>query len=242
MILLVGLGNPGDKYIRTRHNIGFMAVDEIADAFSLGPEKSKHQSLMREGTIGTEKVIVLKPQTYMNESGRAVAAVAQFYKLDPAEIIVFHDELDLAPGKLRTKLGGGHAGHNGLRSIHAHIGESYRRVRLGIGHPGDKSKVSGYVLHDFAKSDNDWLGPLLATVAKEVTWLVKGEDQRFQTAVGQVLNTPNKGEKRSKTVAKSAIAQAKPLKNDAKPVNPAETPADSDDGPFAALKRMIKGT
>ena len=235
MILLVGLGNPGDKYIRTRHNIGFMAVDEIADALSFGPEKAKHQGLMREGTIGTQKVITLKPQTYMNESGRAVAAVAQFYKLDPSEIIVFHDELDLAPGKLRTKTGGGHAGHNGLRSIHAHLGEAYRRVRLGIGHPGDKSKVSGYVLHDFAKADADWLGPLLAAIAKEASWLVKGEDQRFQTAIAQALNTPKKtGKPRndegklSKTDAKSGNAAAKPLK--------------SEDGPFASLKRMIKGT
>jgi len=109
--------------------------------------------------------------------------MAKFYKIDPSDIIVFHDELDLAPGKLRTKTGGGHAGHNGLRSIHAHIGESYRRVRLGIGHPGDKSKVSGYVLHDFAKTDAEWIGPQLATIAKEATWLVKGDDQRFQTAV-----------------------------------------------------------
>ena len=235
MILLVGLGNPGDKYARTRHNIGFMAVDEIADAQSFGPEKSKHQGLIREGTIGTEKVIVLKPQTYMNESGRAVAAVAQFYKLHPDDIIVFHDELDLAPGKLRTKTGGGHAGHNGLRSIHAHIGESYRRVRLGIGHPGDKSKVSGYVLHDFAKADTDWIGPLLAAVARETSWLVKGEDQRFQTAVAQGLNTPKKG-------GKLRNDEGKPFKTDAKPGKIAEKPSDSDGGPFAALKRMIKGS
>jgi len=138
---LVGLGNPGEKYERTRHNIGFMAVDEIADRLSFGPERSKHQGIMREGTVGTEKVITLKPQTFMNDSGRSVAAVAQFYKLNPSEIIVFHDELDLVPGKLRMKTGGGHAGHNGLRSIHAHIGEAYRRVRLGIGHPGIGSKT-----------------------------------------------------------------------------------------------------
>lgn len=235
MILLVGLGNPGEKYERTRHNIGFMAVDEIADALSFGPERSKHQGILREGTVGIEKVITLKPQTYMNESGRSVAAVAKFYKLDPSEIIVFHDELDLVPGKLRMKTGGGHAGHNGLRSIHAHLGEAYRRVRLGIGHPGDKSKVSGYVLRDFAKADGEWLGPLLAAMAREATWLVKGEDQRFQTAVAQELNTPKKGEKAGKAEGKSA-------KTAGKPNSDAVKSSDTGEGPFAALKRMMKGS
>ena len=238
MILLVGLGNPGDKYARTRHNIGFMAVDEIADAANLGPERSKHQGILREGTI----VIVLKPQTYMNESGRSVAAVAQFYKLDPSEIIVFHDELDLAPGKIRTKTGGGHAGHNGLRSIHAHLGEAYRRVRLGIGHPGDKSKVSGFVLHDFAKADQDWLGPLLAAIAREATWLAKGDDQRFQTAVAQGLTPPKKPGKPSDTKGKPSAAKAKPLDKEGKPGEIVAKPLDSDGGPFAALKRMMKGS
>ena len=242
MILLVGLGNPGDKYARTRHNIGFMAVDEIADAANLGPERSKHQGILREGTIGTEKVIVLKPQTYMNESGRSVAAVAQFYKLDPSEIIVFHDELDLAPGKIRTKTGGGHAGHNGLRSIHAHLGEADRRVRLGIGHPGDKSKVSGFVLHDFAKADQDWLGPLLAAIAREATWLAKGDDQRFQTAVAQGLTPPKKPGKPSDTKGKPSAAKAKPLDKEGKPGEIVAKPLDSDGGPFAALKRMMKGS
>ncbi len=235
MILLVGLGNPGEKYERTRHNIGFMAVDEIADALSFGPERSKHQGLLREGTVGTEKVIALKPQTYMNESGRSVAAVAQFYKLDLSDIIVFHDELDLAPGKLRMKSGGGHAGHNGLRSIHAHLGEAYRRARLGIGHPGDKSKVSGYVLHDFAKADADWLGPLLAAMAREATWLVKGEDQRFQTAVAQELNSSKKDGKAGKAAENPAKPAAKSTKNAVKS-------SDTGDGPFAALKRMMKGS
>ena len=235
MILLVGLGNPGEKYERTRHNIGFMAVDEISDRLSFGPERSKHQGIMREGTVGTEKVIALKPQTFMNDSGRSVAAVAQFYKLNPSDIIVFHDELDLVPGKLRMKTGGGHAGHNGLRSIHAHIGEAYRRVRLGIGHPGEKSKVSGYVLHDFPKADADWLGALLAAIGNEATWLVKGEDQRFQTAVAQGLNTPKKGGKAGGGVENAAKSAAKPQKS-------AVNTSDSGDGPFAALKRMMKGS
>lgn len=232
MILLVGLGNPGDKYARTRHNIGFMAVDEIADHFGFGPERVKHQGLLREGTIGTEKALALKPQTFMNESGRSVAAVAQFYKLDLADIVVFHDELDLAPGKIRVKTGGGHAGHNGLRSIQAHLGADYRRVRLGIGHPGDKNKVSGYVLHDFAKADQDWIGPLLAAIAKDATWLAKGEDQRFQSAVAQVTAPPKPSR------PKPAPQQAKSAT-----LAPSDAPAtEAETGPFAALKRMIKGS
>lgn len=235
MILLVGLGNPGDKYARTRHNIGFMAVDEIADAQSFGPERSKHQGILREGTIGTEKVIALKPQTFMNESGRSVAAVMQFYKIHPDEVIVFHDELDLAPGKIRMKSGGGHAGHNGLRSIHAHIGEAYRRARLGIGHPGEKSKVSGYVLHDFAKADADWIGPLLASIGREATWLAKGDDQRFQTAVAQSLSSEKTGIKPAKKDPKSSSMDENREKSVAKP-------SKAESGPFAALKRMIEGS
>ncbi len=242
MILLVGLGNPGGKYIRTRHNIGFMAVDRIADEFSLGPEKARHQGLTREGSIGREKVITLKPQTYMNESGKSVGALAKFYKISPSDIIVFHDELDIAPGKLRTKNGGGHAGHNGLRSIHAHLGEGYRRVRLGIGHPGDKSKVSGYVLHDFAKADAGWLDPLLAAVAKEVSWLLKGDDQRFQTAVAQELNTSEKAGKTGKSQGRPSNGEGKPVKSGEKPGISADDSVKSDDGPFAALKKIIRGS
>lgn len=232
MILLTGLGNPGEKYAHNRHNIGFMAVDEIADRFEFGPERVKHQGLLREGRIGTEKALILKPQTFMNESGRSVAAVAQFYKIDEADIIVFHDELDLVPGKIRTKTGGGHAGHNGLRSIHAHLGPDYRRVRLGIGHPGDKSKVAGYVLRDFPKADQDWIGPLLASIGAEATWLAKGEDQRFQTAVAQATAGPKPDK------------PAKPAQHPAKSVSPRSNAAEkkADDSPFAALKRMIKGS
>jgi PTH1 family peptidyl-tRNA hydrolase len=228
MILLVGLGNPGDKYARNRHNIGFMAVDEIADRHGFGPERSKHQGILREGTIGTEKVVVLKPQTFMNESGRSVAAVAQFYKLSPADIVVFHDELDIAPGKLRMKAQGGHAGHNGLRSIHAHLGDGYRRARLGIGHPGDKTKVSGYVLHDFAKADMDWIGPLLASMAAEADWLARGDDQRFQSAVAQSLAPERK--------------PARPKDRDTGPKTPEAKTEEGKSGPFAALGRLIGGS
>jgi PTH1 family peptidyl-tRNA hydrolase len=185
MLLLVGLGNPGSEYAGHRHNIGFMALDRIGDAHGFRAEGKRFQGRVREGRLGTEKVILLKPTTYMNESGRAVGEALRFYKLDPEGVIVFHDELDLAPGKLRMKAGGGHAGHNGLRSIHSHIGEAYRRVRLGIGHPGHKSKVAGYVLHDFAKMDRDWLDPLLDGIAKAAPLLATGEDQRFQSDVAQ---------------------------------------------------------
>jgi len=183
MLIFVGLGNPGSQYAGHRHNIGFMAVDRIADAHGFGPETRKFQGHVREGRLGTEKVIVLKPGTFMNESGRSVGEAVRFYKLDPGDVVVFHDELDLAPGKLRCKTGGGHAGHNGLRSIHAHIGADYRRVRLGIGHPGHKAKVAGYVLHDFAKADRDWLDPLLDGMAKAAPRLAAGEGDRFQSDV-----------------------------------------------------------
>jgi len=154
--LIVGLGNPGAKYARNRHNIGFMALDEIASAHGFSPWRAKFQGQVSEGRLGTTKAILLKPETFMNLSGQSVGEAARFHKIDPAEVIVFHDELDLAPGKIRVKTGGGHAGHNGLRSIHAHIGADYDRVRMGVGHPGHKDAVAGYVLHDFHKADADW--------------------------------------------------------------------------------------
>ena len=185
MLLLVGLGNPGNQYAGHRHNIGFMAVDRIAEEHGFGPERKQFRGITREGRLGTEKAMVLKPGTFMNESGQAVGEAVRFYKLDPQDVVVFHDELDLAPGKLRCKSGGGHAGHNGLRSIHAHVGADYRRVRLGIGHPGHKSKVSGYVLHDFAKADRDWLDPLLDAMARAAPMLAAGDEGRFMTDVAQ---------------------------------------------------------
>lgn len=189
MLLLVGLGNPGEKYKRHRHNVGFMAIDAIADAMRFGPARNKFQAEMREGDIAGEKAIALKPQTFMNESGQSVGAAMRFYKLSPAAVVVFHDELDLEAGKIRAKLGGGNAGHNGLRSIDEHIGADFRRVRIGIGHPGDKTRVTGHVLGDFAKADYEWLDPLLAAVAKSASFLVDG-DARFATAVAQMLTPP----------------------------------------------------
>jgi PTH1 family peptidyl-tRNA hydrolase len=183
MRLFVGLGNPGAKYARNRHNIGFMAVDEIARRHGFAPWRRRFQGETSEGTLGTERVILLKPTTYMNESGRAVQDAASFFKIAPGDVTVFHDELELPPGKVRVKIGGGIAGHNGLRSISAHIGNDYRRVRLGIGHPGVKELVHGHVLSDFAKADNDWVATLCDAVAEHAGLVAKGTDATFANRV-----------------------------------------------------------
>jgi len=184
MRLFVGLGNPGAKYAQNRHNIGFMALDRIAADHGFSPWRSKFQAAVSEGNLGGEKVILLKPQTFMNLSGQSVGKALRFFKLTPADVTVFHDELDLAPGKLRQKQGGGHAGHNGLRSIHQHLGtDAYARVRLGIGHPGHKDRVSGYVLSDFAKADADWLDDLLRGISDGAPALAAGDPAKFLNAV-----------------------------------------------------------
>ncbi|EEW26835.1 aminoacyl-tRNA hydrolase [Rhodobacter ferrooxidans] len=183
MKLFAGLGNPGAKYAGNRHNIGFMAVDRIAADHGFGPWRSRFQGLAAEGSLGGEKLVLLKPATFMNLSGQSVAEALRFYKLTPADLVVFHDELDLAPGKARVKQGGGHAGHNGLRSIHAHIGEAYGRVRLGIGHPGHKDAVAAYVLNDFAKADADWLEDLLHGISDGAALLAAGDGARFLNAL-----------------------------------------------------------
>ncbi|MBB4363934.1 PTH1 family peptidyl-tRNA hydrolase [Bradyrhizobium sp. CIR48] len=183
MRLFVGLGNPGAKYARNRHNIGFMAVDEIARRHGFAPWRRRFQGETSEGTLGTERVILLKPTTYMNDSGRAVQEAASFFKIAPGDVTAFHDELELPPGKVRVKIGGGIAGHNGLRSISAHIGNDYRRVRLGIGHPGVKELVHGHVLSDFAKADNDWVTTLCEAVAEHAGLVAKGTDATFANRV-----------------------------------------------------------
>lgn len=183
MKLFVGLGNPGAKYAGNRHNIGFMAVDRIAADHGFGPWRKAFQGLVAEGRLGDEKVILLKPETFMNLSGQSVQAAVTFHKLPLSDVTVFHDELDLAPGKMRLKQGGGHAGHNGLRSIHGHLGEAYGRVRLGIGHPGHKDAVAAYVLHDFAKTDADWLEDLLLGISDGAAALAAGDATRFMNAV-----------------------------------------------------------
>jgi peptidyl-tRNA hydrolase, PTH1 family len=183
MRLFVGLGNPGPRYARNRHNIGFMAVDEIARIHNAGPWRRRFQGETAEATIGGEKVLLLKPQTYMNESGRAVGEAQNFFKLPLSDVTVFYDELDLPPAKLRVKVGGGNAGHNGLRSITAHCGNEYRRVRLGIGHPGHKPLVQSHVLGDFAKSEEPWVEDLCRIIADNAALLAKSEDGSFQNKV-----------------------------------------------------------
>lgn len=190
MLLLVGLGNPGGDYADNRHNIGFMAVDEIVRRHNFSPFRSKFSGEIAEGRIGETKVLALKPKTFMNESGRSVGAVAAFYKIPANHVLVIHDEIDLEAGRMRTKSGGGHAGHNGLRSIHAHIGDGYRRLRLGIGHPGTKDMVSGHVLKDFSKADKAWLEPLLSVVAGHIDLLAAGDDAGFSNRVALDLNAP----------------------------------------------------
>lgn len=190
MQLFVGLGNPGQKYARHRHNIGFMALDAIAARHGFAPFRKRFRGLVSEGRLGDERVALLKPQTFMNESGRAVAAAMQFYKAGLAEVVVFHDELDLAEGKLRMKTGGGSAGHNGLRSIDRLVGPAYRRVRLGIGHPGDSRRVTGHVLHAFDSEDAGWLMRMLDAVARSADLLAENDDANFMNRVAILTRPP----------------------------------------------------
>ena len=187
MLILAGQGNPGPAYAGNRHNIGFRAVDAIASRWAFGPERSRFQGLAREGTIdpaaGPVKALILKPQTFYNESGRSVAAALKFYKLTPADLVLFYDEIDLAAGRFRMKTGGGAAGNNGVRSVTAHIGPDFRRARLGIGHPGHKDRVHGYVLSDFHKTEAGWVAALLDALADAAPLLAQGEDDRFQAEV-----------------------------------------------------------
>ncbi len=185
MKLFVGLGNPGAQYAFNRHNVGFMALDVMAAAHGFAAWRKRFQGLTSEGRLGGEQVMLLKPQTFMNESGRSAGEAARFYKLPVSDIVVFHDELDLAPGKVRVKIGGGVAGHNGLRSLTAHLGNEYMRVRIGIGHPGHRERVVGHVLRDFAKADMDWLEPVLFAMSDAAPFLAKGQKDRFQTKVAQ---------------------------------------------------------
>jgi peptidyl-tRNA hydrolase, PTH1 family len=188
--LFVGLGNPGSDFAKNRHNIGFMAVDEIVHRHSFAPFRSKFQGQLSEGKIAGQKVLILKPTTYMNESGKAVQAAMAFYKLALQDIIVFQDEMDLVAGKIRMKTGGGHAGHNGIRSIQSHIGSGFQRVRLGVGHPGDKEKVVGHVLKDFSKADQQWLDKMIEAIGENADLLIKGEDSGFMSKVSLALNPP----------------------------------------------------
>ncbi|MEM7300768.1 MAG: aminoacyl-tRNA hydrolase [Pseudomonadota bacterium] len=217
MLVIAGLGNPGPKYADHRHNIGFMAVDRIFDAGGFSPWKSKHRAFISEGKLGGEKVLLVKPSTFMNESGRAVGEIARFFKLSPQDVVVIYDELDLPPGKVKMKTGGGAGGHNGIRSIDSHIGKDYRRVRLGIGHPGDKSRVHSHVLGDFAKRDQDWLDPLLDAVARHAPLLAEGSDSTFMNKVhldtqgSTPASKPSRSQNRT-GMGQSHIRQARPKK------------------------------
>jgi PTH1 family peptidyl-tRNA hydrolase len=197
MLVIAGLGNPGARHARNRHNIGFMAVDAVAERGRFGPFRARHQGLAAEGLSGETRVMLLKPQTYMNDSGRSVGEALRYLKLDLGALVVIHDELDLAPGKVRVKVGGGDAGHNGLRSISAHVGPDYKRVRIGIGHPGDKALVHHYVLSDFAKSEAGWVEAVCGAVAEAAPLLVAGQDASFQNKTHRAIEAAGFGEKSS---------------------------------------------
>ena len=216
MKILVGLGNPGDKYEMNRHNVGFMAVEAIAENHGAGPWKRRFQGMGAEVEIGRERCLLLKPMTFMNESGRSVGEAIRFYKVSPADVIVFHDELDLEPGRVRVKFGGGHAGHNGLKSISAHIGNDYHRARIGIGHPGSREAVVSYVLHDFSKKDKEWLEPLLTAIARAAPHLLAGQDAKFLNEVARI----------SRPVAESApvLREEKKPAPEPMPAQPAPKP------------------
>ena len=187
MQIWAGLGNPGAQYAMHRHNVGYMVADLIADMYRFAPPRKQFQGWTQEGRIGTEKIVLLKPATFMNESGRSIGEAMRFYKLTPQDVTLFHDELDIAPMRVKVKRGGGHAGHNGLRSTDAHIGPDFRRVRIGIGHPGHKDRVHGYVLGNYAKSELEPLSDMLAAVGAEAPWLASGDDARFMSEVARRL-------------------------------------------------------
>jgi PTH1 family peptidyl-tRNA hydrolase len=226
----VGLGNPGPKYAGHRHNIGFMALDRIAADHGFPAWKSKHQGQVSEGRFGSTRAVLLKPETFMNNSGQSVQAAMAFFKLEPADVVVLHDEIDLAPGKVKYKVGGGHAGHNGLRSIHGHIGPDYARVRLGVGHPGHKDRVPSYVLHDFAKADRDWLDDVLRGVSDGAPYLAEGDAAKFSNAVALRTNPPRSG-----TGQKAA---KKPEAAPAPATSPASEPAE-DASEKSPLQRLM---
>jgi PTH1 family peptidyl-tRNA hydrolase len=203
VLLLVGLGNPGPKYERNRHNIGFMAADEIGRRHGFARYRARFQSLVAEGVLDAAKVLIVKPTTFMNESGRAVGEAMRFYKLAPADVMVIHDELDLASGKIRIKTGGGNAGHNGLRSIEAHIGNGFHRLRLGIGHPGDKHAVHGYVLGDFAKTEQRYVATIIDAVGESAALLGSGDFPGFMSRVALILNPPKHQPAKPETISKT---------------------------------------
>ncbi|CDI09195.1 MULTISPECIES: aminoacyl-tRNA hydrolase [Agrobacterium] len=234
MKIIAGLGNPGTQYAGNRHNIGFMAVDALQRLPSFAPWSKKFKAEISEGEIAGEKVLLMKPQTYMNLSGESVGEAMRFFKLTPADIIAIHDELDLPAGRVRIKTGGGHGGHNGLKSLDAHCGKDYRRLRLGIGHPGDKERVHGHVLGDFAKADRVWLEPLLDAIADNAAMLVKAEDSQLMNKLALATGSKPEAEKPAKAAKPAAQSHIHQARNSAQPTKLPET------GPMAEmLKRMF---
>ena len=231
MQLFVGLGNPGSKYENNRHNVGFMAVDEIVRRHNFLPGQKRWQSLTFEGRLGTEKTLILKPQTFMNESGQAIGEAMRFFKLTPADVFVFYDELDLAFGKVKVKTGGGAAGHNGIRSTISHIGADFQRVRIGISHPGEKSRVHSHVLGDFAKAEMPELETILGTVACEVAYLAQGDTPRFLSQIALTLSPqrPNSDPKQSTNTQKAG-----------KTASPVQKINQTKEGPLAAALKSLK--
>ncbi|KAA3513332.1 aminoacyl-tRNA hydrolase [Agrobacterium rosae] len=234
MIIIAGLGNPGTQYASNRHNIGFMAVDALQRLPSFSPWSKKFKAEISEGEIAEEKVLLMKPLTFMNLSGESVGEAMRFYKVKTSDIIAIHDELDLVAGRARIKIGGGHGGHNGLKSIDAHCGKDYRRLRLGIGHPGDKDRVNGHVLGDFAKSDKIWLEPLIDAIADNASMLVKGEDSQLMNKLALAVGVKSEIEKEAKPAKPTAKSHIHQARNSAQPKKLPET------GPMAdMLKRMF---
>ncbi|MDP9839999.1 PTH1 family peptidyl-tRNA hydrolase [Neorhizobium huautlense] len=241
MQIIAGLGNPGTQYAGNRHNIGFMALDAIQRLPGFAPWSKKFKALISEGELGGEKVLLIKPQTYMNLSGESVGEAMRFYKLGPGDIVAIYDELDLAPGRARIKTGGGHGGHNGVKSLDAHCGKEYRRLRLGIGHPGNKEQVHNHVLGDFAKSDKVWLEPLLETLADNADMLAKREDSQLMNKLALAVGAKPEAEKTDKPkmdkpaapkpVGKSHVHQAR---GGAKPNIPTT-------GPMAEMLKKMFG-
>jgi PTH1 family peptidyl-tRNA hydrolase len=262
MKLIVGLGNPGTTYARHRHNVGFMALERIATRHGLGPWRKRYRGLVAEGLIGGRRVMLLMPQTYMNDSGQAVGEAQRYLKIPESDIYVLHDEIDLAPGRLRVKVGGGNAGHNGLRSISAHVGNDYARVRIGVGHPGSKDAVVHYVLHDFPKADQAWLEPTLDAIAEAAGHLAAGDDARFLTDVARRLQGASgvrqapaaAGADPARQKAQRPAAAAQPATAAAQPAaaaaqqpaaaaaRPSSAPAQPQRGSLAdSLKRWLRG-
>ena len=234
MKLIAGLGNPGDEHAGNRHNVGFMAVERIAGRHGFGPWRRNFQGDVAEGRLGSEKCLLLKPSTYMNESGRAVGEAMRFYKLDVEDVVVLYDELDLAPGKVRVKVGGGAAGHNGIRSITSHIGADFTRVRIGIGHPGSKARVHGYVLRDFPKADQTWLEPLLDAIADAAPRLAEEDGAGFMNAVALATQPEKPKSKKKPASEKKNAATGEPEQQDKDDNKQAG-------GPFASLRKLFGG-